>query len=143
MSMRYTDDPKKAPIGTAFVEVCFACGMETGSIIIKKRGPNPKNVTYTGSMHTTSKDTHCEFCTFLGAYFAHVGKEEGRKYGASKLVEEGGKLIAFAPFTDVEDRDKQLADGTPFRMNHGTVVECLRDDGGWSLVKVLDPGHPE
>jgi len=143
--MQYTDDPKKAPVGTPFLHACSACGMDTGDILLRTRGSSPDRVTYTGPTRVALPETQCQFCQFLGMFFAQEGKEDGRKYGAGKIVDGKGKIVAMVPFHDGDegDRDCQLADGTPFRWNHGTVVEANVDEKSGTLMKVLDPGLPE
>lgn len=59
--------------------------------------------------------------------------------GSPHRTEE--KLVAFVPFTEHEDLDKCLADGTPFTFAHGMVIRAERDgETGFRLVAILKPG---
>jgi len=135
--MRTTNDPKSAPIGTAFLSVCETCGADLPDILIKTRGLSSDRVQYTGPMKMASGV--CEFCQFVGAYKAQE-KYEGR-CAAGKIVDEAGKLIAYIAFQDDDDKKTiTLKDGTVVPRAHGLVIEAHAVEGGDELMKVLEPG---
>ena len=140
-----TTDFAKAPVGTPALEVCAACGQETGVVMIKTRGPGKGE--YTGSRHVACEDSRCEFCQFLGYWMASEGHEVERdgKVAAAKIVErlEDGteKLVAYVAILERDPRDAQLVDGTKFEWHHGMVVLAEREEGTqMKLVEILKDG---
>jgi hypothetical protein len=136
-----------APLGTPALEVCAACGQETGSVLLKTRG-RIGGQDYSGPHHVAMESSRCEFCRFLEIWCAsekHDPKTMG-KVGAAKIVEGSGaseRLVAFVPFTEHEDLNKTLADGTPFTFQHGMVIRASRDGDDstrFSLVEIVKPG---
>jgi hypothetical protein len=136
--MNTTSDFHKARVGSVAMQVCDICGSHMG-ILLKRQG-KAGAPEYTGPRDIAIADQHCEFCTFLGMYFAQEGKEEGVKYGAAKIVKENGELLAFVPFTDKEDRKGKLADGTEFEIRHSMVIEAKQVAGGFQLAKIMEEG---
>lgn len=68
------------------------------------------------------------------------GKEEGVRYGVAKLVKTDGALVAYVPFSENEDLDKNLADGTKFTFKHGMIIETLQEENTVKLTKILQEG---
>jgi hypothetical protein len=141
------DDFNRAPLGHPFLEACSVCGTETGSIVMKRKGRGSKEGSSIIPRKMVTPEARCEFCTFLGAWFASEDidpAETGLKYGAAKLVEvlSSGeeKLVAFVPFSSEEDASSQLSDGTTFQFKHGAVIRCTREDSVVSLVEVTKVG---
>jgi hypothetical protein len=144
--MRTITDPMKAPCGTSFMEICQNCGESTGVVAFKKTGPDPHKVNYTGPTQIINPERpNCEFCTFLAAFFEAGHKVAGRRYGAAKIIDEQGHLVAFVPFHDGDDRNNRLSDGTQYRMNHRTVVRARPspEKGKMELFELVDPGVPD
>jgi hypothetical protein len=139
-----TTDFKKARLGSVAMEGCGACGCETGSILMKKRG-NPNGPEYLGPNVLVNPEARCEFCHFLGVYMADQGIEPGKKkHGAAKIVEEDNegvrKLLAYVPFDEDEDQNKQLHDGTPFTFKHRMVIKAENRGDQHTLVAILEEG---
>jgi hypothetical protein len=132
------------------MEACGACGLETGTIVLKKQGSHTQRGGSLLPKYMVNPESRCEYCHFLGAFFAsekiEVEAEPKLKWGAAKFVTEDKvsgvrTLLAYVPFNSEDDVDKKLSDGTGFRMRHGTVVECVKhDDGTAEMVKVLEQG---
>lgn len=140
--MSTTTDFTKARLGSTAMGACGACHQETGTILLKTRG-NLHGPEYIGPrLIVVDPDERCEFCTFLGMWRAQEGIDE--MCGAAKIVtkDDAGvrELVAFIPFTEGEDLDKELADGTEFTIRHRMVLLAERDDQGFRLVKVLEKG---
>lgn len=148
MTKRRVERFEQAPVGTPALEACALCGGETGNMLLKMRGASNEHTEYTGPRHVATEQSRCEFCRFIEMWCAHEGHEPTKdgRVGAAKIVEvaEDGshKLVAFVPFTEHEDRDKCLADGTAFTFQHRMVLEAQRREGGFSLVRVLEQGLP-
>jgi len=158
------EDFEHAPLGHAFMEACHVCGQETGSISIKTKNYYSRPVREHRSASIPrlliNPESECEFCEFLGLWFAHENiepKETGLQYGVAKLVEvvedsvtdadgkavfsQAQKLLAYVPFQSDEDLDRELIDGTKFRIQHRAVIRCERqEDGSAHLVEILDRG---
>jgi len=140
----------RAPVGHPFLEACGCCGQGTGVIMLKKRGTTTTQAKGYIPRYMINPDSRCEFCDFLGRWMAHENidpKETGLKYGMAKFVtvdEKSGieTLLAYCPFSSDDDVNKELKDGTPFTMKHGTVVQVddMSEEEGHFLVKVLKPG---
>lgn len=143
--MSSTDEFKKSRLGSVAMEGCGACHQTTGTIIMKRKG-NPNGPEYTGPRVLVNPEARCEFCKFLGIWMASEGIEPGsKKCGAAKLVREDKsgvrELFAYLPFTEEDDRDKQLEDGTPFEIRHGTIIKVEgRDDKTMALTKIIEAG---
>lgn len=140
-----TTDFMKAPVGAAAMEACGACGMETGVVMIKKKGSAKGE--YTGPRLIQNPEARCEFCQFVGAWMAQEGHDPQKdgKVCAGKVVKrvEGGaeELVAFIVSTEHDDRNKHLVDGTKFELRHGTVILAEPGQGmSYKLVEVLKPG---
>ncbi len=145
------EDFNRAPVGHPFLEACGACGLETGVIVIKNRGRHTLAGSSLLPRRLVNSESRCESCHFLGAFFASEEIEDtdprrlAHKWGAAKMVTEDKNgvrsLIAWVPFCDADDLDKELSDGTPFRFHHGMVIGCVKhDDGTAEMVKVLEQG---
>jgi hypothetical protein len=149
---------RAAPIGHPFMECCFVCGIETGVILMKRTGRGSAKADYTIPRKVVpTEETRCEFCEFLGMYFASeeiVPSETGKKYGAAKLVSEDEHgvrtLFAFVPFDSEEDRQMKL---TPLRLlrnsesmpttctlTHGMIILVTLDDSSATMRCVLERG---
>ena len=142
--MTTTTDFNKARLGTSVLMACGACHQETGEIALKRRG-NPNGPEYVGPAVVPFKDFRCEFCKFVGMWMSHEDIEPGtKKCGAAKIVEEDNDgvrtLLAFVPFTEDEDRSKQLEDGTPLTFQHGMVIKAENRGDQHALVKILEKG---
>jgi len=131
------------------MEACGACGQETGTIVIKKQGRHPGDRgTPLLPKYLVNPEARCEFCHFLGAYFASEDidpKENGLKWGAAKMVVEDStgvrNLLAYVPFNSEDKIRHNLSDGTEFEFRHGTVIGCVKhEDGQAEMVKVLERG---
>jgi hypothetical protein len=144
---------KAAPVGHPFMECCFVCGLETGTILMKRVGSASAKADHTIPRKLVpTEETRCEFCQFLGHYFASekiVPSETGKQYGAAKLVTEDStgvrELFAFVPFDSGEDREVKLApdrDGGPVTctLNHGMIILITKDDSVATLRRVLEHG---
>ena len=140
--MKYTNDFAEAPAGTSALEVCCACGQDTGTILLKKRGPSPDRMHYTGGSRVVIKGAHCEFCEFVGLYKSSEGYE-GRM-AAGKIVEgDERKLVAFVPFLEDEDIREITVGDEQIPRAHGLVIRAERlDSGSMKLVEVLERGIP-
>ena len=141
------DDYNRAPVGHPFMEACGTCGNETGVILLKTRGRAECKDKWSIPRMLPNPDAQCEFCDFLGKWFAHENSApaEGVKYGAAKLVEQDEssgerELVAFVPFASTDCLESQLADGTKFTFRHGMVIGCVCGDGMVSLAKILEQG---
>lgn len=135
---RETEDFKKARVGSAALQVCHTCGSTMG-VLVKTKGA-ADTPEYRGPRNIALEGEYCEFCWFLNSWFAQEGKEEGVRYGAAKVVGEGGELIAFVPFSDKEDRSGNLADGTSFEFKHAMVIRSEKEDGGFKIVEIIEEG---
>lgn len=135
---------ESAPLGTPALEACELCGQETGTVLLKTRGGTKGS--YSGPRNVVVQGARCEFCHFVELWCAQTGHDPrtNGRVGASKIVtrDEAGAehLLAMVPFTEHEDREKCLADGTPFTFKHGMVLLAERDGEGARLVAVLKPG---
>ena len=150
-------DFEKAPVGHPFLEACAACGQETGTIILKTKGRRhlpcrdsraAASDAYIPRLIVPHEDTRCEFCEFLGLWFASEGitpKETGLQYGAAKLVkdESGSELIAFVPFSSDEEKTVALG-GKTVHLAHGMVILCALvespDGSMFQMSRVLRRG---
>ena len=134
---------KKAPLGTAVMQVCAACYAEMPGILIKKKGPSPDKVKYVGPYKLAFEGEYCEFCQFVGMYKASEGYDG--KMAAGKIVKgEERELVAFVPFlADEETREITVGDEQVPRA-HGLVILAEMDEEGTGaiLVKVLERGIP-
>jgi len=143
--MPSTNNFMEARLGSAALEACGACGLETGVVMLKKRGPI-NGPEYNGPSLLQNPEARCEFCQFVGMWMAQEKHDPttGGKVGASKIVErlEDGseKLVAFVPFTEKEERDNNLADGTKFQFQHGMVLRAEREGKGLKLVEIIKEG---
>lgn len=143
--MRTTDDFNKAPVGTAAIGICAACGAETGDVLLKRRGTSPDKVRYTGPRGVAVEGQYCEFCEFVGIY--KQAKQEGHegKIAAGKIVVgEERKLVAYVPFLEDEDVKEITVGDEQVPRAHGLVIraEENEDGKGMTLVEVLERGIP-
>ena len=140
--MSTTTDFMKARLGSTAMEACGACHQETGAVLFKKAG-SMNGPEYIGpQLVVTDPDTRCEFCEVLGAWRAQEGIE-GR-CGVAKIVTAGPngvrELLAYVPFQEGEDLDKELFDGTKYTFRHRMVLKAEQDDEGHRLVEILEEG---
>jgi len=138
-----------APVGTAVLEACAICGLDTGVVLFKARGLAGAPPYKGPSRVVAAPESRCEFCAFLELWCTQEKHDPKKsKVGAAKIVEVDAagvrKLVAFVPFTEQDERSKTLADGTPFTFQHGMVLRAEREPDGKScrLVEVLEPGLP-
>jgi len=138
---RTTNNFDLARVGSVAMSACSACGVETGEILIKSQGVAGAP-EYTGPRLVAPEGNYCEFCNVAGMWKAQEGIE-GR-VGAAKVVmlkRDSFELVTYIPFTEEDDRNKTLADGTTFEIRHGTIILAEKDGKGMKLVKVMEPGR--
>lgn len=144
MKSRTTTDFNKARIGTPILETCGACGLETGVIIIKRKGNNKNE--YIGPISLQNPDARCEFCKFLCAWIAqeeHDTKKSG-KVGAAKIIERlkdgTERLVAYVPFTEHEPHTS-IVNGKKIEILHGMVIRAEKDKSDYmKLVEIVKEG---
>jgi hypothetical protein len=142
--METTKEFSKARIGSVVMEACGACGLKTNTILLKSHGSTTKE--YVGPRVLMNSDARCEFCTFLSMWIdqGHYDSSVNGKIGAAKVVENldngSEKLIAYIPFTEKDNLNKKLFDGTPFTVKHGMVILAKREGEICKLVRILEEG---
>ena len=141
------EDFDRSPVGQPFMEVCGACGLDTGSLLIKKVGPPGATTDWRTPRRVVNEGARCEYCTFLQAYFCQIDrdKNDGLQWGAAKLITRGSdgvdQLVAYVPFSSSEDRSSRLSDGTEFTFRHGMSILCEHlGDGRFHTIKVEEMG---
>ena len=144
-------DFSRAPLGHPFLECCPTCSLETGTILIKKKGPLVMHSRFSSRNKEIPKyiinpEVQCEFCQFLAMYFASENidpKTDGR-HAAFKFVkrlEDGSeKTEAYCPFSEHDHPDLILADGSKVKARHGMVVLIEEKENGIAMKQILKPG---
>ena len=137
-----TTDFNRSRVGSVAMAACETCGASTGEILIRRR--SSKNAPeYVGPRLLRMEGNHCEFCRFLDLWMRSENidpQNTGLKYGAMKIVDQEGKLIAFVPFTSAELADAEhpftLGDGSAYTPEHGVTLHAERaDDTHFRLVR--------
>lgn len=111
---------------------CPVCETPDGSLALKRKGRVSKESYWPpGNL----PGEICEFCMFKISY---EEQEEKELFGAAKLVDQKGNLIAYIAI-EKKGQMVKFPDGKEIEFKDRMIIEGISSDDGCQIMRVVDP----